>query len=156
MISNPEIGLVTLPKVIAGQLIKKFDEFSLYNQVVGFETRSTSNLNSMTTWIEPRELAPEPLCGPVLRHEHFLLGLRNATAVYVDALVPHRTSKEVVSEYSSNSSAIPDYNSNSYYEFDFGSNPIEPESELNTTDEPLSGPMAGLVITSTPAGRFVY
>jgi hypothetical protein len=34
--------------------------------------------------------------------------------------------------------------------------PIESESVLNTTDEPLSGTAAGLVITSTPAGKFVY
>jgi hypothetical protein len=33
---------------------------------------------------------------------------------------------------------------------------IEPESELNSTEESLSGPTAGLVIMSTPAGRFVY
>jgi hypothetical protein len=42
------------------------------------------------------------------------------------------------------------------YEFDFGSDPEEPESEDNSTELPLSGPAAGLVITSTPAGRFVY
>jgi hypothetical protein len=42
------------------------------------------------------------------------------------------------------------------YEFDFGSDPEEPESEENSTEQPLSGPAAGLVITSTPAGRFVY
>jgi hypothetical protein len=34
--------------------------------------------------------------------------------------------------------------------------PIESESELNTTEEPLSGPATALVITSTPVGRFVY
>jgi hypothetical protein len=32
----------------------------------------------------------------------------------------------------------------------------ETKSDLNTTEEPLSGPAAGLVITSTPAERFVY
>jgi hypothetical protein len=41
----------------------------------------------------------------------------------------------------------------SSYEFDFGSDPDEPESENPT---PLSGPASGLVITSTLAGRFVY
>jgi hypothetical protein len=44
----------------------------------------------------------------------------------------------------------------SSYEFDFGSNPDEPESENSTTEQPLSRPATGLVITSTPAGRFVY
>jgi hypothetical protein len=48
------------------------------------------------------------------------------------------------------------YYSDSSYEFDFGSDPIEPESDINMTEEPLSGPATGLVITSTPAGRFVY
>jgi hypothetical protein len=46
--------------------------------------------------------------------------------------------------------------SDSAYEFDFGSDPEDPESEDNTTEHPLSGPASGLVITSTPAGRFVY
>jgi hypothetical protein len=30
------------------------------------------------------------------------------------------------------------------------------ESENSTTEQPLSGPATGLVVTSTPAGRFVY
>jgi hypothetical protein len=42
------------------------------------------------------------------------------------------------------------------YEFDFGSDLGDSESEDNTTEHPLSGPASGLVITSTPAGRFVY
>jgi hypothetical protein len=46
--------------------------------------------------------------------------------------------------------------SDSGYEFDFGSDPEDPESEDNSTEHPLSGPASGLVITSTPAGRFVY
>jgi hypothetical protein len=36
------------------------------------------------------------------------------------------------------------------------SDPNEPESETFTTEQPLSGPATGLVITSTPAGRFFY
>jgi hypothetical protein len=46
--------------------------------------------------------------------------------------------------------------SDSAYEFDFGSDPEDPESEDNSTEKPLSGPASGLAITSTPAGRFVY
>jgi hypothetical protein len=46
--------------------------------------------------------------------------------------------------------------SDSAYEFDFGSDPEDPESEDNSTEQPLSGPASGLVRTSTPAGRFVY
>jgi hypothetical protein len=42
------------------------------------------------------------------------------------------------------------------YEFDFGSDPEDPKSEDNSTEQPLSGSPSGLVMTSTPAGRFVY
>jgi hypothetical protein len=110
----------------------------------------------MSTWIKPRELAPEPSRELVLPHEHFLYGMYSASKAYTDALIPRRAGKEVISEYSSGSNIVPHYNSDSAYEFDFGLDPIEPESELNTTEEPLSGPPAGLVITSTPASRFVY
>jgi hypothetical protein len=34
--------------------------------------------------------------------------------------------------------------------------PEDPESEDNTIEQPLSGSASGLVITSTPAGRFIY
>jgi hypothetical protein len=156
MTPDPEAELATLPEVVTRQLVKKFDEFSLYNQAVGFKTRSTSNSNLTTTWIEPRELALEPSCGLVLPHEHFPYDLCSASAVYADALIPHRASKEIVSEYSSDSNAILDYNSDSSYEFDFGLDSIEPESEQNSIEEPLLGPAGGLVIMSTPAGRFVY
>jgi hypothetical protein len=71
-----------------------------------------------------------------------------------------------VPEYDSDSDAAPGcasdsnplfgFYSDSAYEFDFGSDPEEPESKDNYTEQPLSGPASGLVITSTPAGRFVY
>jgi hypothetical protein len=64
--------------------------------------------------------------------------------------------KEIVPNYSSDSNPASDYYSGSSYEFDFGSDPVEPESEVITTEQPLSCPATGLVITSTPAGRFVY
>jgi hypothetical protein len=78
-----------------------------------------------------------------------------------------RAGKEIVPEYDSDSNTVPGYNSDSNplagfysdssYEFDFGSDPDEPaEFENNTTEQPLSGPASGLVITSTPAERFVY
>jgi hypothetical protein len=73
---------------------------------------------------------------------------------------------EIVSEYNSDSNTVPGYNSDynpasgyysdSSYEFNFGADPNEPESENHTTEQLLSGPASGLVITSTPAGRFVY
>jgi hypothetical protein len=78
----------------------------------------------------------------------------------------HRARKEPVTEYNSDSDTTPDHASDSSplsefylnpdYEFDFGSDPKEPESEDNSAELPLSGPASGLVITSTPAGRFVY
>jgi hypothetical protein len=84
----------------------------------------------------------------------------------VKAPTTRRAGKEIVPEYDSDSNTAPGYNSDSNplfsfysdssYEFDFGSDPDEPESENNTTEQPLSGPASGLVITSTPAGRFVY
>jgi hypothetical protein len=147
---------VTLPEVVMSQLVEKFDEFSLYNQITNFDPGSDSNSSSMSPWIEPHELAPESSCQPVLPHEHFPYDLRNTTTAYVDALVPHRAGKEIASEYSSDYSAVPDYNSETSYEFNFGSDLIKSEFELNTTEEPQSGPAASLVITSTPAGRFVY
>jgi hypothetical protein len=74
----------------------------------------------------------------------------------VEALTARRASKEIVSDYSSDSNPASGYYSDSSYEFDFGSDPDEPESENSTIEQPLSGPASGLVITSTPAGRFVY
>jgi hypothetical protein len=62
---------------------------------------------------------------------------------------------EIASEYDSDSNPIFGYYSDSS-EFDFGADPDEPESETYTMEQPLSGPASSLVITSTPAGRFVY
>jgi hypothetical protein len=84
----------------------------------------------------------------------------------VQASTTRRAGKEPVPEYDSDSNTAPGhasdsnplfgFYSDSAYEFDFGSDPEEPESEGNTTEQPLSGPTSGLVITSTPSGRFVY
>jgi hypothetical protein len=65
-----------------------------------------------------------------------------------------RAGKEIVSDYISDFNPVSGYYSDSSYEFDFGSDPDEPE--ISTTEQPLSGPATGLVITSTSAGRFVY
>jgi hypothetical protein len=58
--------------------------------------------------------------------------------------------------HASDSNPLSGFYSDSTYEFDFGSDPEDPESEDNSTEQPLSGSASGLVITSTPAGRFVY
>jgi hypothetical protein len=156
MTPDPEIGLVTLPEAITGQLVEKFEEFSLCNQVADFEIGSDSNSNSTSPWIESSESAPEPSCGMVLLHEHIPYSLYNSSRAQAEALAARRTGKEIVSEYPSNSNTVPGYNSDSSYEFNFDSDPIESKSELNTTEEPLSGPAAGLVMISTPTGRFTY
>jgi hypothetical protein len=136
---NPETGLVTLPEVVTGKLAGKFGEILLFNQRADFELGSASNSNSTSPWAVIWEPATQP---------------------------SRRADKEIVPDYDPDSDTSPGYNSDSNplsgfysdssYEFDFGSDPDEPESENNSTEQPLSGPAAGLVITSTPAGRFVY
>jgi hypothetical protein len=89
-------------------------------------------------------------------HEHFPYDLYNSNRTHAEALVARRVGQEIASEYSSDSNPTSGYYSDSSYEFDVGSDPIEPESEIKTTEELLSGPAADLVITSTPTKRFVY
>jgi hypothetical protein len=163
---NPETGLVTLPEVVTGNLAGKFGEISLYNQHADFELGSNSNSNSTSPWAIVCEAGyPAIVCAPPLR-ERFSRGPRNVSRAHSKAPTTRRAGKEIVPEYNSDSDTAPGYNSDSNplfvfysdssYEFDFGSDPDEPESENNTTEQPLSGPASGLVITSTPAGRFVY
>jgi hypothetical protein len=161
MTPNPKTGLVTLPEVVTGDLAGKFGEISLYNQHTDFELGSDSNSYSTCLWAIACEPAIEPSCADSPLHEHFPYGLCIASKAHVKALSARRAGKEIVSEYNSDSNTVPSYNSDSNpvsgyysdssYEFDFGANPDEPESENNTTDQPLSGPASGLVITSTPA-----
>jgi hypothetical protein len=89
-------------------------------------------------------------------HEYFPYGLCNASEAHAKALSARWAGKEIVSDYTSESNSVSGYYSDFSYEFDFGSDPDEPESETFTTEQPLTGPATGLVITSTPAGRFVY
>jgi hypothetical protein len=156
MTSSSKTGLVTLPEVITGTLARKFGEILLYNQHADFESGSASNSNSTSPEVIACELATEPSCENTPLHEHFSYGLHNASRVHAEALIARRAGKEVISYYSSDSNPASSYYSDSSYEFNFGSDSIEPESETTTTEEPLSGPATGLVITSTPAGRFVY
>jgi hypothetical protein len=89
-------------------------------------------------------------------HEHFPYSLCNASKAHVKALTTRRAGKEIVSDYTSDSNPVSGYYSDSSYKFDFGSDPDMPESENSMTEQLLSGPATGLVITSTPTGRFVY
>jgi hypothetical protein len=156
MTPDQKTGLVTLPKVITGNPARKFSEISLYNQHADFESGSASNSSSMSPWAIACEPTTEPSCADVPLHEHFPYGLCNASRAHAEALAARRASKEIVSDYSSDSNPASGYYSDSSYEFNFGSDSDEPESENPTTEQPLSGPATGLVITSTPTRRFIY
>jgi hypothetical protein len=156
MLPNSKTGLVTLPEVVTGDLAGKFGEISLYKQHVDFELESDSNPNSTSLWAIACEPAIEPSCADSPFHEHFPYGLCITSKAHAKALSAHRAGKEIASEYDSDSNPISGYYSDSSYEFDFVADPDEPESETYTMEQPLSGPASGLVITSTPAGRFVY
>jgi hypothetical protein len=153
---NPKTGLVTLPEVVMGNLAGKFSEISLYNQHADFDLGSASNSNSTSPWAIACESAIEPSCVDSPLHEHFPYGLCNASRAHEEALSARRAGKVIVSEYNSDSNPISGYYSDSSYEFDFGADPDDPESENHTAEQPLSGLASDLVITSTPAGRFVY
>jgi hypothetical protein len=153
---NPKTGLVMLPEVVTGDLARKFGEISLYNQHADFELGSDSNSNSTS----PRAIACDPTIKPSCTdsplHEHFPYGLCISSKAHVKALSARRAGKEIASECDSDSNPISGYYSDSSYEFDFGADPEEPEFETYMMKQPLSGPASGLVITSTPANRFVY
>jgi hypothetical protein len=146
MTPNSKTGHVTLPEVITSTLAGKFDEILLYSQHAYFEFGSASNSNSTSPWVVACEPATEPSCEDVPLHEHFPYGFCNASRTHAKALVARRAGKEIVPDYSSDSNPASGYYSNSTYEFDFGSDPVEPESEVITTEQPLSGPATGLVI----------
>jgi hypothetical protein len=152
MTPNPSTGLVTLPEVVTGELSGKFGEISLYNQHADFELRCDSNSNSTSPWDIACEPAIEPSCADSPPHEHFPYGLCNASKAHTKALTARQAGKEIVSGYTSDSNPVSGYYSNSSYEFDFGLDPDEPGSEISMTEQPLSGPATGLVITLHPPG----
>jgi hypothetical protein len=98
--------------------------------------------------------------------EHSTRGPRIVSRARTEAPSSSRAGKEPVPEYNSDSDTAPGHASDSNplsgfyldsaYEFDFGSDPEDSEFEDNTTEHPLLGPTSGVVITTTPAGRFVY
>jgi hypothetical protein len=157
---------VTLPEVVTRELAGKFGEISLFDQHADFELGSASNSNSTSPWAIICELATQPSHVDSPPHERFTRGPHNVSRAHTKAPTARRAGKEPVPEYDSDSDTAPGYASdsnplfgfysNSAYEFDFGSDPEEPESEDNSTEQPLLGPASRLVITSTPAGRFVY
>jgi hypothetical protein len=166
MLPNPETGLVTLPEVVTGELAGKFGEISLFDQHADFELRSASNSNSTSPWAIVCEPATQPSHVDSPPRERFTRGPHNISRAHTKAPSTRRAGKEPVPEYDSDSGNTPGhasdsnplfgFYSDSAYEFDFGSDPEDPESEDNSTKQSLSGPTSGLVITCTPAGRFVY
>jgi hypothetical protein len=153
---NPKTGLVTLPEVVTGDLAVKFSEILLYNRHADFELGSDSNSNSTSPWAISCEAIIEPLCADSPLHEHFPYGLCIASKAHAKALSERRAGKEIASEYDSDSNPISSYYSDSSYEFNFGADPDEPESETYMMEQPLSRPASSLVRTSTPTDRFVY
>jgi hypothetical protein len=163
---NPETGLVTLPEVVTGDLAGKFGEILLFDLHADFELGSASNSNSTSPWATVCEPAAQPSHADNPPCERFARGPRNLSRPRTEAPPAHRAGKEPVPEHNSDSDTTPDhasdsnplsgFYSDSAYEFDFGSDPEDPESEDNSTEKPLLGPAFGLVITSTPASRFVY
>jgi hypothetical protein len=163
---NPKTGFVTLPEVVTGELAGKFGAISLFNHHADFELESVSNPNSMSPWAITCELAAQPSQAVPSPRERSARGPRILSRARTGAPSLRRAGKEPVPEYNSDSDTAPghasdskplsEFYSNPAYEFDFGSDPEDPESEDNSTEHPLSGPASGPVITSTPAGRFVY
>jgi hypothetical protein len=163
---NPETGFVTLPEVVTGELAGKFGEISLFDHHADFKLGSVSNSNSTSPWAIACEPATQPSCVISPPREHSTRGPRIVSRARTEAPSSRRADKEPVPEYNSDSDTAPGhasdsnplsgFYSDSAYELDFGADPEDSESEDNTTEHPLSGPASGLVITSTPAGRFVY
>jgi hypothetical protein len=137
MTPNPSTGLVTLPEVVTGELARNFGEISLYNQHADFKLGYDSNLNSTSPWAIACKPAIERLCVDSPLHKHFPYGLCNASKAHAKALTARRAGKEIVSDYTSDSNPVSGYYSESFYEFDFGSDPAEPESETFTSEQPL-------------------
>jgi hypothetical protein len=163
---NPETGFVTLPEVVTGELAGKFGEISLFDQHTDFELGSAPNSNSTSPWAIACETAAHPSHVVSPPRERFTCAPRNLSRARTEAPSTRRAGKEPIHEYNldsdtapghaSDSNPLSSFYSDSAYEFDFGSDLEDPESEDNSTEQPLSGPASGLVITSTPAGRFVY
>jgi hypothetical protein len=157
---------VMLPEVVTGELAGKFGEISLFDHHADFELGSASNSNSTSPWAIACEPATQPSHVVSPPRERSMGGPRNVSRARAGAPSSRRVGKEPVPEYNSDLDTAPGHTSDSNplsgfysdsaYEFDFGSDPEDPESKDNTTEHPLSGPASGLVITSTPAGRFVY
>jgi hypothetical protein len=144
---------VTLPEVVTGELAGKFVEISLFNHHADFELESVSNSNSTSPWAIACEPAAQPSHVVPPPRECPTRGPRNPCRARTGAPSSRRAGKEPVPEYNSDSDTtlghasdsnpLSGFYSDSAYEFDFGSDPEDPESEGNSTEHPLSGPAFG-------------
>jgi hypothetical protein len=144
---NPETGFVTLPEVVTGELASKFGEISLFDQHADFELGSASNSNSTSPWAIACEPATQPSHVVSPPRERPTRGPLILSRARTEAPSSHRAGKEPVSKYNSDSDTAPGhasdsnplsgFYSDSAYEFDFGSDPEDFESEDNTTEQPL-------------------
>jgi hypothetical protein len=149
MSPNPETGFVTLPEVVTGKLAGKFCEISLFNHHADFELESASNSNSTSPWAITCEPATQPSQAVPSSRERSARGPRILSRARMGAPSSRRAGKEPVPEYNSDSDTAPgrasdsnplsEFYSNPDYEFDFGSDPEEPESEDNSTEIPCQG-----------------
>jgi hypothetical protein len=138
---------VTLPEVVTGELAGKFGEISLFDHHADFELGSASNSNSTSPWAiacEPATLPSHVVPPP---HERSTRGPRNPCRARAGAPSSRRAGKEPVPEYNSDSDTAPghasdsnplsDFYLHSAYEFDFGSDPEDPEPEDNILSIPF-------------------
>jgi hypothetical protein len=147
---SPETGFVTLLEVVTGELTGKFGEISLFDHHADFELESASNSNSTSPWAIACELAAQSSHVVPSPCERSTRGPRILSRARKEAPPSRGAGKEPVPEYNSDSDTAPGHASNSKplsgfysdsaYEFDFGSDPEDPESEDNSTEHPLSGP----------------
>jgi hypothetical protein len=147
MTPNPETGFVTLPEVVRGELAGKFGEISLFDQHADFKLGSASNSNSTSPWDIACEPATQPSHVVSPPRERSTRGPHNLSRARTEAPSSRRAGMEPVPEYNSDSDTTPghasdsnplsDFYSDSTYELDFGSDPEDPESEDNTTEQPL-------------------
>jgi hypothetical protein len=104
---------VTLPEIVTGELAGKFGDISLFNQHVEFELGSASNSNSTSPWAIVCKSATQPSHVDSPPRERFTRGPRNVSRAHMKAPTTHRTGKEPVPEYDSDSDTAPVYASDS-------------------------------------------
>jgi hypothetical protein len=140
---NPKTGFVTLPEVVTGELAGKFGEISLFNHHADFELESASNPNSTSPWAiacepaaQPSQAVPSPRGSRILSRAR--TGAPNSRRAGKEPVPEYNSDSDATPDRSSDSSPLSEFYSNPDYEFDFGSDPEEPESEDNSTELPLS------------------